>query len=396
MLDNMVTDDATARLTAGPARRPAGARPAPAHRNDPGPFIAGGPSGPGGRVLRLQRQAGNTAVQTMLAPTTVPTTVPSTVPSTVPTTGVTVARQRVPPAYTAPPPGSPPPPGPVAAPAVTLTGATPLEQAADGFTQATPAALDQAWGLLNSRAMFDLLPMLAGLKTKGFWSAITADATPRGGPRMANAVHTVDLKTKGSPITKDELRELIDRMADMFPDQRADMLRFIGQYVVLTVDGIDLDFSYVAGATSASCVKEVQDEIGQAKFFIKEYAAAGKKKGVKTGAQVEQAVKDSLAKQGFGISVAGTTSSTGAITVTATPMTKAQPILTRNTEIHESVHSHHVAALQKKLGRGTPGFNAAFNDAQDWVRDEINARKAEITFLTKVVAALKKLEKMVK
>ncbi|HEY5114445.1 MAG TPA: hypothetical protein VIJ00_02865, partial [Nakamurella sp.] len=367
-------------LTAGPARRPATARPAPAHRGETGPFVAGGPSGPGGQVLLLERQAGNAAVQTMLGPAT----------------ALTVSRQKVPPAYTAPPPGSPPPAGPAAAPAVTLNGATPLEQAADGFTQATPAALDQAWGLLNSRAMFDLLPMLAGLKTKGFWSVITADATPRGGPRMANAVHTVDLKTKGSPITKDELRELIDRMADMFPDQRADMLRFIGKYVVLTVDGIDLDFSYVAGATSASCVKEVQDEIGQAKFFIKEYAAAGKKKGVKTGAQVEEAVKDSLAKQGFGVAVAGSTSSTGAITITATPMTKAQPILTRNTEIHESVHSHHVAALQKTFGRGTPGFKAAFNDAQDWVRDEINARKAEIKFLTKVVAALKKLEKMIK
>jgi len=380
MLDGMATDDASARLTAGPARRPATAGPASVHRSDPGPFVAGGPSGPGGRLLLLQRQVGNAAVQAMLWPPD----------------EVTVARQRVPPAYTAPPPGSPPPPGPAAAPAVTLNGATPLEQAADGFTQATSAALDQAWGLLNSRAMFDLLPMLAGLKTKGFWSVITADATPRGGPRMANAVHTVDLKTKGSPITKDELAELIDRMADMFPDQRADMLRFIGKYVVLTVDGIDLDFSYVAGATSAGCVKEVQDEIAQAKFFIKEYAAAGQKKGVKTGAQVEQAVKDSLAKQGFGISVAGTTSSTGAITITATPMTKAQPILTRNTEIHESVHSHHVAALQKQFGRGTPGFKAAFNDAQDWVRDEINARKAEIKFLTKVVAALKKLEKMVK
>jgi len=73
---------------------------------------------------------------------------------------------------------------------------------------------------------------------------------------MLNAVHTVDLKTKGSPITKQELRELIDRMAYMYPDQRADMLRFIGKYVVITVDGIDLDFSYVAGATSVSCVSD--------------------------------------------------------------------------------------------------------------------------------------------
>src|SRR5664279_6117410 len=95
MLSSMTTDDASARLTAGPARRPATARPASVHPSDPGPFVAGGPSGPGGRLLLLQRQVGNAAVQAMLWPPD----------------EVTVARQRVPPAYTAPPPGSPPPPG---------------------------------------------------------------------------------------------------------------------------------------------------------------------------------------------------------------------------------------------------------------------------------------------
>ena len=43
----------------------------------------------------------------------------------------------------------------------------PLEQAADGFTQATPGALDQAWGIMNSRAVLDLLPLLAGMKCQG-------------------------------------------------------------------------------------------------------------------------------------------------------------------------------------------------------------------------------------
>jgi hypothetical protein len=140
-------------------------------------------------------------------------------------------------------------------------------------------------------------------------------------------------------------------------------------------------------------VKAVEDEMAEAKFFMKEYAAAGAQPGVKTGAQVEKAVQDSLAKQGMGVSVAGTTSSSGKITITATTMTKVQPILTRNTEIHESVHAHHVADLKKQYGKG---YKAVFNDAGDWVRDEINARKAEIVFLTKVVAALKTLETMVK
>ena len=65
-----------------------------------------------------------------------------------------------------------------------------------------------------------------------------------------------------------------------------------------------------------------------------------------------------------------------------------------NTEIHESVHSHHVAVLQKTFGRGPPGFKAAFNDAQDWVRDEINARKAEIAHEYSEGLALRQLRRL--
>lgn len=46
--------------------------------------------------------------------------------------------------------------------------------------------------------------------------------------------------------------------------------------------------------------------------------------------------------------------------------------------------------------RGSGRLQGGLHDAGDWVRDEINARKAEIVFLTKVVAALKTLETMVK
>ena len=360
-LDDARTIDVTRRLTA-PGKNTPASRPSPVSPTT---------------LTTLQRQAGNAAVQQLLAGE------------------ITASRQAVPPVYTAPPPGAAPPVAPPGPATTLLNGATPLERAADGFTRATPDVINEAWGVLFGSGMGDLLPLLAGLKAKGLWGVVNAGGAPRGGPRMANAVLAVDLKTKGSPVTKDELRDLIDRLAGMFPDQRADILRYIGKYVVLTVDGIDLDFSYVAGATSASSVKVVEDEIAEAKFFIAEYAKAGKKKGVKTGAQVERAVKDSLAAQGMGTAVAGSTSSSGAITITAKPMTKAQPILIRNTEIHESVHSHHVAALQKKLGKGTPGFKAAFNDAADWVSDEINARRAEIDFLTKVLTALKQLEKMI-
>jgi hypothetical protein len=304
----------------------------------------------------------------------------------------TLSRQ-VPPVYTGPPPGAPPPAGP---PAVVLAGSTPLDQADDGFKQGIPETLEKAWGIMNSRAMFDLLPLLSGMKSRGWWSKISAEAGPRGGPRMENAVFTVDLKTKGSPITKDDLRALIDRMANMYSDQRQDMLRFIGKLVVINVEGLDLDISYVAGATSESAAVAVKAMIADARFFIKEYAATLADKKVKTGGDVEAAVQASLAKQGLTATVAGTTDASGAITIAPQPVTKAQPIEIRSTEIHEGVHAHHVKWLEKKFGKKTPAFDKAFNDAKDWVADEINARRAEIRFLGKVLWALKQLEKMVK
>jgi hypothetical protein len=315
-------------------------------------------------VLALQRQAGNAALGKLMAESK----------------PITLFRQV--------PPVAPPP--------AVLAGATPLDRADDGFKQATPGALDQAWGIMNSRAMFDLLPLLVGMKARGHWAAISAGAAGRGGPRMENAVHTVNLKTKGSPVTKQDLRDLIDRMATMNPDQRADMLRFLGKLVVITIDGIDLDISYVAGATTESAAVPVKEAIAEARFFINEYAATLRNKKVKSGADVEKAVEASLAKQGMGIVVAGSTSSTGAISIAPQPMTKAQPILIRTTEIHEGVHQHHVAQLQKTFGKKTAAFDKAFNDAKDWVSDEINARRAEIKFLGKVLGALKQLERMVK
>lgn len=335
-------------------------------------------------MVQLQQQVGNAAVQHLLSGPAV----------------LTVSRQ-VPPAYTAPEPGLASPGGslpPVGStqPAVVLAGSTPQEQAADGFKQATPAALDQAWGLLFSRAMFDLLPMLEYLKGKGFWSVISADAGPRGGPLMVNAVFAVDLKTKGSPITKPELRDLIDRMAVMNPDQRKYVLQYVGKYVTLTVDGLDLDFSYVAGTTSASALKSVEEELVDTTMIMNLYLAAGADKSLTTKMEIDRRVVGEMGKQGMTATVAGTTSPSGVVTVTKTPMSKVQPIMKRNTEIHESVHQHHFADLQKKLGKDTPAYDAAVVDAKDYVPDEVNARRAERAFLTKVVAALKQLETMVK
>lgn len=337
------------------------------------------------QVLLYQRSYGNAWVQRALgAPTGSASGRP---PTTSATRAAGVLFRQVPPVYTPPADASAPP-------AFTLPGTTWLERAENGLKMATPDSVAQAWGILNSSPMYDLLPLLAGLKSRGQWGPVTSEAAFRGGPRMENAVHTVNLKTKGSAITKDELRDLIDRMATMNPDQRRDMLRFVGKNVVITVDGIDLDLSYVAGATTDSATVAVREEIAMQRLFISEYAAALNNPAVKTIADTDRAVIAAMGKQGVSTSRAGSTSSSGRITIVAQPMTKVQPILTRSTQIHEGVHNHRRGELKKRFGKDIAKYEAAWDDAKDYVPDEIKARNTEIAFLKKVLVALNQLEQM--
>jgi len=63
-------------------------------------------------------------------------------------------------------------------------------------------------------------------------------------------------------------------------------------------------------------------------------------------------------------------------------------------EIHEAEHAAHTLALQKKYGGKTAAFQKVWDSADDWWRDEVRAYGTEIPFYEKVVAAIKKLEKL--
>lgn len=282
-----------------------------------------------------------------------------------------------------------------AAPACPLSDPTSVSKSViNSLGKAGGPDIREAFCILNGRAMFDLLPTLLEIAVAGKLAPIESNAAANGGPRMAVAVHAAKLKQAGGKIAGADLDTIIDEMATVNPDQRSDILRFLGFSASITVDGLEITLAYTKGAGTDSCEKEVQDAIDWAKKMQSEYAACGAKKGLKTGNDVENCVQASLAKQGITTTVAGATSSSGSVTITATAMTKCQPILTRGTEIHESEHQAHTLALQKKFGAGTPAFNAAFDSAGDWWRDEVRAYGSEIPFYQKVLAAIAKLQKM--
>ena len=181
-------------------------------------------------------------------------------------------------------------------------------------------------------------------------------------------------------------------METLPPDQRRDILHFLGALMVIDVRGLAIDFSYCKGASGRGCTTEIKDEIAWAKKMQAEYAACRGKPGVKTWAVVEACKDASLAKQGITTTTAGSTSSTGVVTITPTAMTKCQPILDKGTEIHEAVHDRTQAKLAKTHGAGPPAFDAAWDAADNWIDDDIAAYGAEIPFYQEVLKAIATLE----
>ncbi len=271
---------------------------------------------------------------------------------------------------------------------------TPLQTVIDAVDAGGPTTLDDAFRVLNGRAMPELLRLLAELLRRGRFAVIKADAAARGGPRMDVACKVVEMRAAGRP-SHDQLRDVVDMVETFPPDQRTAIFRFLGANLVINVRGVDIDVSYCKGNTGAGCEPEIREAIAWAQKMAGEYAACRGRPGVGTGDDVENCVDASLTRQGITTSTAGSTSSGGAVTITATPMTKCQPIMVRGTEIHEAVHAAHTRALQRRFGTGTARFHAARDSANNWISDEINAYRAEIPFYREVLRAMKKVCKTV-
>lgn len=309
----------------------------------------------GASILRLQSQAGNAAVAALIGGRT---------------------------------PAAPVVAGPL------LIERSPASDAIAAIDNAAGPDIKGAFDKLTPLAMYDLLPALLTILQAGKLATIEANASAMAGPRMVLAIKIVKLKQSGVKLTEAIIDGLIDDMEKFPPDQRTDMFRFLGLTASIMVDSFEVTFAYTKGTNGPSCEQDLLDAITWAKKMQAEYTAAGAKKGMKTGTDIENAVNASLAAQGIGVTVAGSTSSSGTVTVAATNMTKSQPILTRGTEIHEAEHAAHTLALQKKYGGKTAAFQKVWDSADDWWRDEVRAYGSEIPFYQKVIAAIQKLEKL--
>jgi hypothetical protein len=129
---------------------------------------------------------------------------------------------------------------------------------------------------------------------------------------------------------------------------------------------LDIDASF------CGCEPALNDEIKTADLFIGHYKACGADPANKTGAQIESCVS---ARVG-GVKVLASTSSTGKITANCQRTGPCAQLLCRIDLAHEQIHSVHTGELKQQHGSGA-AFDAAFNDAPDWVADEIDSRNTD-------------------
>jgi hypothetical protein len=122
------------------------------------------------------------------------------------------------------------------------------------------------------------------------------------------------------------------------------------------------------------CEPRLENEIKSADAFIAAYSACGADTANKTGKDIEACVSRSF---GGGISVLASTASSGAITANCQRTGPCAELLCRIDLAHEQIHSVHTGDLKTQAGGDSKAFDKAFNDATDWVADEIDARNTD-------------------
>lgn len=139
-----------------------------------------------------------------------------------------------------------------------------------------------------------------------------------------------------------------------------------------------------------SCIKRLESERDWAVLMSKLYAKCGKDPKNKTSHDVEACHGAETKKLGLATSTAGSTSSTGKVTIKKSKG-PCGPIVDHATKIHEAVHAKTTKQLQKLHGKKTAAFNKAWNDGPGWAADEVKAYGAEVPFYQAAINHLKTL-----
>lgn len=148
---------------------------------------------------------------------------------------------------------------------------------------------------------------------------------------------------------------------------------------------VDIDASH------CGCKANLDHEIKSADFMIGEYKACGADSKNKTGADIENCKDVRAAAKGIKLTTLGTTSSSAAIALTGARKGPCAKLMESIDLAHERIHSVHTKELQQKLGAGSKAFDKAFNDASDWVADEVNSRNTDKSMANWALSVLKRI-----
>jgi Domain of unknown function (DUF4157) len=193
------------------------------------------------------------------------------------------------------------------------------------------------------------------------------------------ASHGVAQDGQLGPVTVMLLVEELQAESTLVPGLGAEADTLKGQFAKGTF--LDIDTSF------CGCKPSLQDEIKSADGMIAHYTACGADPANKSGGDIEACVN----KRAGGVTLLGSTSSTGAITMTSARKGPCAVLMSRIDVAHEQIHSVHTSELKQQHGAGTAAFTKAFNDPADWVADEINSRNTDKSLATWALSVLERI-----
>jgi hypothetical protein len=250
--------------------------------------------------------------------------------------------------------------------------------------------LPEAYAILNSKAMFDLLPLLNALSTRATFATLKGSAEGMGGPRMVTAIAAA--AQKGKEVNEAGIHILDGLGMNELPaDQRRDILRYLDAFV--RVGEFRVTSAFCRGDAGEGCIQKLQFMIRYKEVAIAEYEMCKGDKKL-TAAMIEPRVLARMAKRGYPSERKASVGAGGDV-ARDVPADTSQcgPILEWGIlRVHEAHHQATRRKLEVELGRDSKAFLKQWEDRDRVVQDEVEANGAELNFYQQVEKALGILE----